>query len=87
MSMIIMIAADITKKKVIPGRTLCSLCVRQSRRIEPKLAFWVCGLLLGACGQGAMPPGRTRRNQELRRYPTQKGSPEAKRFSGRNTIG
>jgi len=75
------------KKKVTPGRTPCSLCVRRSRRIERKLAFWVCGLLLGACGQGSMPPGRTRRNQGLRRYRTQKGSPDAKRFSGRNPIG
>ena len=65
------------KKKHTPGRTLCSLCVRRSRRIERKLAFWVCGLLLGACGQGSMPPRCTRRNQGLRRYPTQKGSPDA----------
>jgi len=75
------------KKKDTPGRTPCSLCVWRSRRIERKLAFWVCGLLFGAWGQGSMPPRRTRRNQGLRRYPTQKGSPDAKRFSGRNPMG
>jgi len=75
------------KKKVTPGRTLYSLCVRRCRRIEGKLAFWVCGLILEAGGQGSMPPGRTRPNQGLRRHPTQKGSPDAKRFSGRNPIG
>jgi len=75
------------KKRHTPGRTPCSLCVRRSRRIERKLAVWVCGLLLGACGQGSMPPRRTRRNPGLRRYPMQKGSPDAKRFSGRNPIG
>jgi len=74
------------KKKVTPGRTPCSLCVRRSRRIERKLASWVCGLLLGAGGQGSMPPGRTRRNHGLRRDPTQKGSPDAKRFSGRKKV-
>jgi len=74
------------KKKVTRGHTPCSLCVRRSRRIKHKLAFWVFGLLLGAGGQGAMPLGVTRRNQGLKRYPTQKGSPEAKRFSGRNPI-
>jgi len=72
--------AYISKKKShTPGCTPCSLCVRRSRRIERKLAFWVCGLLLSACGQGSMPPRRTRRNQGLRRYPTQKGSPDATR--------
>jgi len=75
------------KKKVTPGHAPCSLCVRWSRRIEPKLASWVCGLLLGAWGQGSMPPGRTRRNQGLRRYRKQKGSPEAEWFSGHNPIG
>jgi len=75
------------KKKVTPGRTPCSLCVRRSRCMERKLAFWVCGLLLGAGGQVSMPPGPTRRNPGLRRYLTQKGSPDAKRFSGRNHIG
>jgi len=59
--------AHLQKKKVTPGRTPCSLCIRWSRRIERKLTFWVCGLLLGAGGQGSMPPGRTRRNQGLRR--------------------
>jgi len=47
------------KKKVTRGPTLCSLCVRRSRRTERKLAFWVCRLLLCACGQGSMPPGRS----------------------------
>jgi len=75
------------KTKHTHGCNPCSLCVRRSRHIERKLAFWVCGLLLGACGQGSMPPRRTRRNQGLRRYPPQKGSPDAKRFSGRNPIG
>ena len=75
------------KRKGYTRTDPCSLCVRRSRRIERKLAFWVFGLLLGAGGQGSMPPGRTRRNQELRRYPTHKGSPDAKRFSGRNQIG
>jgi len=75
------------KTKVTPRCTQCSLCVQRSRRIECKLASWVWSLLLGACGQGSMPPGRTRRNQGLRRYPTQKGSPDAKRFSRRNPIG
>jgi len=75
------------KKKVAPRRTPCSLCVRQLSRIERKLVFWVYGLILGAGRQGSMPPRRTRRNQGLRRYPTQKGSPDGNRFSGRNPIG
>jgi len=73
--------------KVTPGHAPCSLCVRRSRCRECKLASWVCGLLLGAWGQGTMPPGRTRRNQGLRRYRTQKGSPDAEWFSGRKPIG
>jgi len=51
-----------------------------SRRIEGKLVFWVCGLLLGACRQGSMTPGRTGPNQGLRRYPTKK------RFSRRKKV-
>ena len=87
-TIMVSIARNISKKKkVAPGRTPYSLSVWRSRRIERKLAFWVCGLILGAAGQGSMPPGRTRRNQELRRYPMQKGSPDAKRFAGRNPIG
>jgi len=58
------------KKKVRTRRTPCSLCVLRSRLIERKLAFRVGGLLGGACGQESMPPGRTRRNQGLRRYRT-----------------
>jgi len=64
----------------------CSLWVRRARRIELKLAFWVCGLLLGACGQGSMLPGRTRGNQGLSRYATLKGSPDAERFSGGRKV-
>jgi len=84
----IRVAGNISKKnRFTLGRIPCSLCVRRSRRIERELTFWVCGLVVGAGGQGSMPPGRTKCNGELRRYVTQKGSPDAKRFSGRNPIG
>jgi len=65
------------KKEVTHGRIPCSLCVRRSARIERKLTPWVYGLLRDACGQGPMPPGRTRRNQALRRYRRRKGAPDA----------
>ena len=75
------------KTKVKRRRTQYSQCIWWSRRIERKLASWVCSLLLGACGQGSMLPGRTRGNQGLRRYQMQKGSQDAELFSGRNPIG
>jgi len=65
------------KKKGYTRTHPCFLCVRRSRRIELKLASWVCGLLGGACEQGSMPPGGARHNQGLRRYLMQKGSPDA----------
>jgi len=74
------------KKKVTPRHALCSMCVRWSRSIEPQLASWVCRLLLGAWGQGSMAPGRTRRTQGLRRYQTQRGSPDAEWCSGRIIV-
>jgi len=75
------------KKKATPGHALSSLCVQRSRRIEGKLGSWVCVLVLSAWGQGPMLPARTRSNQELRRYRTQKGSPDSEWFSGPNPIG
>jgi len=80
------VSANQQKKKVTPRRASCSLWVGQSRCIERKLAFWVCGLLLDACGQRSMPPGRTRRNQGLSRYAKQKGSPDTERFFGRKKV-
>jgi len=73
------------KKKVTPGHTPCSLCIRRSRRIKRKLAFWVFSLLLGAGGQGPCRPDApdatkdsegTRRRKVLQ---TQNGSPDATR--------
>jgi len=68
------------KKNVRPGCTQCSLCVQRSRRIERKLGFWVFCLLLGASGQGSMPPGCTRREPRTQKVP------DAERVSRGNKL-